>query len=330
MPHAEAPKDSWSRLKNATDTMETASDTAAARSRRRPRHRRALCVWTLLIAGGALASNPDEPHPIRAAAERAGVERHVAEWPELTLVARDRARAELDTDSFRQLEELVASVYAEARLRDALVEGMRLGGDTARANRFLAWYDTPLGRNLVADARRSGTPEDLRVQPLFVAEFMRDPSSRARREVLVRLDTAMHLSENVMRVALAISTGIATGALALDCVPAAEWPLRVTSTAAEVERRRAAATGRVRFGLEFTYRTRSTAELARYARFAESDDARWLHEAVRAQLQKVLREASTGLHQRIAPMISSRCAGPPEGGNGGDPRARKTSSDVDD
>jgi hypothetical protein len=140
----------------------------------------------------------------------------------------------------------------------------------------------------------------------------------------------MHLSENVMRVALAISTGFATGALALDCVPAAEWPPRVTSTAAEVERRRAAATGRVRFGLEFTYRARSTAELARYARFAESDDARWLYEAFRAQLQKVLGEASTGLHQRIAPMISSRCAGPPEAGTGGASPARKTSSDVGD
>ena len=58
----------------------------------------------------------------------------------------------------------------------------------------------------------------------------------------------------------------------------------MASTVAGVERRRAAATGRVRFGLEFTYRARSTAELTRYARFAESDDARWLYEGVRAQL----------------------------------------------
>jgi hypothetical protein len=330
MPHAEAPKDSWSGLKNATDTMETATSTAATRSRRRPCRPRSACVWTLLIAGGAFASSPDEAHRIRAAAERARVERHVAEWPELTLPARDRARAKLDADTFRRLEEVVASAYAEARLRDALVAGIRLGGDAARADRFLAWYDTPLGRDLVADARRSGTPEGLRLQPLFLADFMRDPTARARREVLVRLDDAMHLSENVMRVALAISTGFATGALALDCVPAAEWPLRVTIAAAEVERRRAAATGRVRFELEFTYRARSTAELAHYARFAESDDARWIYEAFHEQLQKALGEASTDLQQRIAPMISSRCAGPPEAGNGAGPPARKTSSDVDD
>ena len=271
-----------------------------------------------LLAGLAglvapLAAGPLPPAAAEAAAEvtealeRAAVEAHVEEWPELTLAARDLAREKLDAPSFARLVQLLAEAYAPRRLIAAIASRLRDAADPESVDAFLAWHRTPLGAEIIDDREHAGRSETLRTYPRFLAELRTMPDLRL--EALRDLDAAIGLSENIMAVALSISLGVARGSHLLRCAPEPQWSKLERQTRVQVLRLRKLVEKRVRVGLAFTHQALPLRDLRRFERFTRSGKGRWLHQGLRSGLASALAGATVMLETQLASDSAQRCAG---------------------
>lgn len=283
--------------------------------RRRTTFAAALALLSLPLA-------PAQPAPaqvggreaeLRELLAAAGVARHVQEWPELTLPARDRAREQLDVDTLARLERSLAETFAE----DALLAGVagRLAAvyDEARVKALLEWYDSPLGRRIRSAESRAATSEALRELPLFVSRPRRAPP--ATRRAGQRLERTTGLGRNILLVSHSVSRGLLEGVVALRCGADEE-----VAALAALDRRRVARLARLlperaSTTLVFAYRDVPVSDLTEHAAFLESDAGRWLFGELHGHLEVALAAAERTLRERLAPEACSATP-PPRGSRG--------------
>jgi len=236
------------------------------------------------------------------ALERAALDWHIVEWPELTLATRDRVRRHLEPAVFSRLEKLVAISYSPSRLRGAIRRGVASRRGPEPLDRFLSFYRTEPGRSVALEQNRSFTAAQLRVQPEILAGWLRHPLAGLRLDAIRRLDETMHLSDDVTRVAIEISRAISSAGHALACSTGSAKPaVRV------VERFRPLVQGRMRFTLEFVHGERSAQDLSIWLRFARGEAGRWLYKDIHQELAIALEVAAAEFHQQVAVEARARC-----------------------
>jgi hypothetical protein len=278
--------------------------------RRRARLAAALALPALLLAPQPAPARSDRAAELHQLLDAAGVSRHVQEWPELTLAARERASDALDADGRARLERGLAEAFAPEALLAGVAAGLAEGYDAARVEALLGWYDSPPGRRIRAAEDRATTPEALRELPVFVSLPAPRRVPPATHRAVQRIARATGLRRSLLLVAQSVSRGVGAGALALRCEEAEE-----DAAPAAPERRRVARLARLlperaSTTLLFAYRDVPIADLTGYAELLESDPGRWLFGALPAQLEGALAGAERSLRERLAAEAAPRCSAP--------------------
>jgi hypothetical protein len=267
----------------------------------------AACVARAGAGEGAHVAAGSE---LAALLDAAGIVRHLEEWPEANVVARESARVSLDPEAFALLMREVATAFAPDALRERVAASLTASVSAAGAVSLRDGYAHTRSVDLLGPAAGLSA-SDLRDFPRFASAVSRRQLDPARLALVARLDAATGFGRNAWRVTGAWAEAIERGARVLRCEKAAwEAPL---SPQASAERRHLAGPFRERVHLEllFLVRTQVPPDLRRTVEFLETGPARAFHRAVGEAAASALADALTGLRTQLAAPAAQRCADPP-------------------
>jgi hypothetical protein len=283
------------------------------------RGRATLAVGLALLgatcARDAGAAIRDREAALRELLAASGLAEQLAQWPELNVLLRDRARAELDPRSFALLERAVSGAFQASVLAAGIASRRAAGWSEPHVAALEAWYASPRGRALRAAEAGAATPEALRTLPVFLSRLSPRELPRPRREAARRLDRATGRTAATLAVAIGVSRGLAQGLVALRCAGSEEAARLAARERARLARLAGVVQDRVVTALLFAYRDLPTSDLDRYAVFLESEAGRWLFSSLRDDLESTLADALERLHEELAPAVTSRCAAAPARGS---------------
>ena len=288
--------------------------------RRRAKFAAALALLSLPLAppqpGTAQVGGREAA--LRELLAAAGVPRHVQEWPELTLAARERAREQLDAETLARLEGSLAETFAEDALLAGVARKLAAAWDEARVNALFEWYESPQGRRIRSAEDRAATSEGLRELPGFVSRPARRRVSPATGRAVQRLERATGLGRSLLLVSQSVSRGLLEGVVALRCGMQEEVAALAALDRKRAPRQARLLPGRVSLTLQFAYRDVPISDLTGYSALLESDAGHWLFDGLHEQLEGTLAAAEQALREHLAPEAAARCsAAPPPGRSGG-------------
>ncbi len=187
----------------------------------------------------------------------------------------DAGRHVLDTTHWRirhdpRARAAVADAFEPRELRRAAARHVARHLDRARAESALAWFRTPLARQLQELENAALTPEAMEKRSTYVEALPGAPPPPARLALMHRLDRALELSDSALELTEAIE----------DAVTRATGPVVGGRPGRRDPAYRAWRDERARLQVMatalFAYRTLPDGDLARYVAFAESPTGRWL------------------------------------------------------
>lgn len=266
-----------------------------------------LWIAAAVLSAAPGAAEARDATPLREALHAVDLRGHVEEWPELTLVVRDRARLELDPEAFAALEREVHGAFAPSALAAQVESGLQESLSAGRVAVVLNHFEGP-GAALRAAERAALLPADLNEQPVFLAGVPVRPPSKTRRDWLRRLDAATQRTDNVMAVALGVSLAMARGLHALRCGTGESRAALEAQASRSVLRHRNDVAMRLRAAGLFAYRDLSLGAIAEHTRFLESEDGRAFLGALHAELERALESADGEARAALAPQIASGCS----------------------
>ncbi|TDI39567.1 MAG: hypothetical protein E2P02_18425 [Acidobacteria bacterium] len=181
------------------------------------------------------------------------------------------------------------------RLYEVAEKAFRSRASRLELSAALVWLRSQLARRKrVSEADKS---RDTRES--FEAATMKNPPSRARLELVQRLDTASGTSEAAVEIQAAMMGALLEGL---------ETPASAAATVVEQARPQFAAKtrGRIQMSLLYTYKDVSDEELAENLRYLESENGRWLSRVVLKSLCAAMEDAARRTGATIARELRER------------------------
>jgi hypothetical protein len=252
----------------------------------------------LALAAPAEVVASSEPSEGAGVFEAASVVRHLQEWPEANVAARERAQQLLGEEKAAALLREVYAAFEPARLLERVTA--RLAAlDLAGIERG---YAESGAAGLLGDARGFGAAE-LRDLPDFASRASRGGIEPARLLLVARLDESTGFGLDAWRVTRAWGDAIELGARALACEPV-DWSASPRPDPALAEAFRE----RVHVELLFLTRKLGVSELRRTVRFLESAPAREFRRTLAEATSAALASAREELAPRIATLVRESCS----------------------
>ena len=181
------------------------------------------------------------------------------------------------------------------RLYEVAADAFRSKASRSQLSAALVWLRSPLARQ--KSALETGASRDARAS--FDAAVMKNPPSRARLELVQRLDIASGTSDAAVEIQAAMMgallEGLETPASAAEMVVEKARPQFAAKTRA-----------RVQMSLLFTYKDVSDEELWENLRYLESENGRWLSHVVLKSLFAAMEDAARRTGETIARELRER------------------------
>ena len=237
----------------------------------------------------------------------AGIDRHLAEWPELTAAVREQGRDTLDAEGAAALARALDAGFALEPIRRDVAKRLR-AREVSRDPALLAFFHSPLGLALRDARERATSAEGLRDYPLLLSALLARKVSAERRDLVRAIDRRTRLSANVMATAFRVGRAAVRGMRALQCQPSDfDSPVEVA------ERERLAhflgpLQERVWVQLLFEYQEIPTSDLARYERFLASEPAARFFESVERQREAAQNAGMRRLRESLIIDVKRRCS----------------------
>ena len=244
-----------------------------------------------------------------AALQAARLGGHFAPWPELSLSARDLARARLPRSAFGKLEQRVYEHLHPDVLQAGIARRYALDADDPRREALIQWREGALGSAIARAERSALSPAGLAAFPVFMSAVRAEPRLNARLALMRRVDEATRQSDSVLRIGLATAAAFDRGLSLLSCGADVNPSQRSAFVEQSVSRHLVLLRSEVRVGLLFTFRDLSRPEVRRYADFVESEEGRWVYGALDRHLGSALLEARAALDEELARDRTSLCGG---------------------
>ena len=181
------------------------------------------------------------------------------------------------------------------RLYEIAEDAFRSRASRSQLSTALVWLRSPLARH--KRALETGASRDTRAS--FHAAIMKNPPSRARLELVQRLDIASGTSEAAVEIQAAMMGALLEGL---------ETPASAAETVVEQARPQFAAKtrARIQMSLLYTYKDVSDEDLADNLRYLESENGRWLSRVVLNALFAAMEDAGRRTGETISRELRER------------------------
>jgi hypothetical protein len=253
---------------------------------------------------GAAKAAPPAPSPDKLIADllaASGLNQHLNQLPQQLIGGIKQSGAQPSRTSpaiVAAIETAVAESFTAQNFQNRLNADLNKGFDQKRAQALLADLSTPSAKSMIGLEQASPPPEEF-------ARFVRSQGASrltpARRDLILRIDTATRASELAVEAAF-----VSMKALAVGIVGAQAQKSDAIDKA--IEKQRASATANIRSStfanLAFTYRNASDADLETYAKFYETENNKWFSGLVYASLLEETRSAAAKAGERVATLAS--------------------------
>lgn len=259
-----------------------------------------LAILGLVLTTSSASAEADDSS--QQLFDASGVEVQLAALGPQILAALDAERAAMTRETHTAVRKEVANQFGEPSLREHLLNYLRTGYDSPKANAAIAWLVSPTGKRIAELEQAIAEPDGLEELDAFGRSLQDTPPSAKRVELISGLEQATRAT------ALSVDTSLnAALALAVSINASSEAPrdfdeLR-SGMVAQRDQMIAATRDPVLFSMLFAYRDLGDKELAGYVEFARSDAGTWYHATLSQSIVGSLRDATVKLDNELRASI---------------------------
>ena len=212
--------------------------------------------------------------------------------PKSILAGLDEQRNQFDQEIYPRLQMAFESGFTAERLYAEMEAEIAERSSSPHFSAALEWMRGPFAREMNALEMETSRPENAGDIQEYGAALELQPPPEARRDLITRMDRAQGTSEAGIKGQLVILRALIEGAGSLR---SGVGPLPPEQMDAVLENARAQLSGQAReqviIAMHYTYRDVPDETLSPYVEYWETEEGRWLAEALHAALLRGLEAA---------------------------------------
>ena len=255
--------------------------------------RRFGLIALLLPVLAALPSGAQSPaKEVKEFLELSGLKEISSILPDSILAGLDEQRNQFDQEIYPRLQMAFENGFTAERLYAAMEAEIAERSSSPHFPSALEWMRGPFAREMNALEMETSRTENAGRVREYGAALKLQPPPEARRDLITRMDHAQGGSEAGLKFQMAILRALIEGASSLQ---SGGGPLPPEQMEAVLENARAQLGGQVRgqviIAMRYTYRDVPDETLLPYVEYWETEEGRWLAEALQTAMLRGLEAA---------------------------------------